>query len=63
MKVITAEAFRQFRQTKGFSQPEMAKYMGVSSWAIKSWEQPANSRNIPKRLLADPRTRHLATEV
>jgi DNA-binding XRE family transcriptional regulator len=62
MKVITKAAFREFRKAREMTQVQMAKHMGVKVQTIRSWEQDSDPRNIPRRLLADPRTRHLAKE-
>jgi DNA-binding transcriptional regulator YiaG len=61
MKVITAEALKALRRSRKMTQNDMADHMGVGVETIRSWEQ--GKRNIPKRLLADPRTKHLAEEV
>jgi len=61
-KVITKQAIREYRISLGLTQEEFAKDMGVSAWTVKSWEQPKNRAQPPKRLLYDPRTRHLATD-
>ncbi|MHA1483548.1 MAG: helix-turn-helix domain-containing protein [Candidatus Heimdallarchaeaceae archaeon] len=62
-KVITKEAFRAFRKSLKLNQTQMADHMGVSVWAVRSWEQSKNPNPIPKRLFIDPRTAHLAEEV
>ena len=63
MKEITKESFRAFRHQRNMSQAQMAEYMGVSIQTIQSWEQDTSKRNVPKRLLSDPRTKHLGREV
>jgi len=60
MPKITSEAMRSFRKSKGWTQKRMADYMGVSVYTIQGWEQDSKPHRIPKRLLSDPRTKHLA---
>jgi DNA-binding transcriptional regulator YiaG len=59
-KVITKESIRKFRKEKGMSRKEFANFMGVSIHSIRSWEEINRKTNVPKRLLSDPRTQHLA---
>jgi len=62
-KVITKKAIREFRESKKMDQVKFAKWMGVTIHTIRAWEEPGRPTKVPKRLLADPRTKHLAEEV
>jgi DNA-binding transcriptional regulator YiaG len=62
MKQITRDSIKAFRESKGMTQREFAKYMDVTVHAVRTWERSTGGR-IPKRFLTDIRTHHLATEV
>ena len=62
-KVITKEAIKKFRKSKEMTPQQFAKFMGVTVHSVRSWEEVNRPTNVPKRLLVDPRTAHLAEEV